>query len=272
MSSTDASLAQKTSVQTQSAYFAYLCHELRTPLSAIIGVTQILSCPHCPPDKQAQCLDILRGSTTMLKELIDDLLDISRIDGGMMQLEQVPLDMAQEIHEAVRIITPKAEEKCLRIRVAIGKVPASLIGDALRIRQIVLNLLSNAVKFTNAGDIHLRLHAEPNIPGCWRVLIAVEDTGIGIAQDSLESIFDRYVQAEASTCRKYGGTGLGLPICRELARMMRGSILVESTPGTGSRFTALLNLWEPGSCQPDSCRTICPNASTCLSLPPRLPE
>jgi len=145
--------------------------------------------------------------------------------------------------EAVHIITPKAEEKGLNLYVTTGQIPEFMIGDSLRIRQIVVNLVSNAVKFTDAGCVSLDVQAVPDAEG-WQLRITVTDTGIGMSPEQSARIFNKYEQADASTTRKYGGTGLGLTICRDLAQMMGGDILVESTPGMGSCFTALLHLSE----------------------------
>jgi len=228
--------------QMESSYLADMCHEMRSPLTAILGISQILLTPMCSPQKQDQCVEILRNSTLMLKELVDVMLDNSRLESGRMELDHAPFDLAKAVQEAVHIVTPKAEEKGLNFYTQIGKVPASLVGDSLRIRQIVINLLSNAVKFTECGYIRLDVQAVPDTNGGYRVRIAVTDTGIGIAPEQQARIFDKYTQAEASTYRRYGGTGLGLTICRELAHMMQGDIMVESTPGKGSCFTALLRL------------------------------
>lgn len=226
----------------QSAYFACMCHEIRTPLTAILGVSQILLSPLCPPEKQGQCVEALRDSALMLKELIDDMLDNSRLEAGMMELEPAPFDFTRIVHEAIHIVTPKAEEKGLHLYAHVARIPTMLVGDAMRIRQIALNLLSNAVKFTDHGYIRLDAQAVADIDGGWSLRFAVTDTGIGIAPECQERIFDKYAQAELSTSRKYGGTGLGLTISRELARMMDGDIMVESAQGKGSRFTALLRL------------------------------
>lgn len=230
--------------QMESSYLADMCHEMRSPLTAILGISQILLTPMCSPQKQGQCVEILRNSTLMLKELVDVMLDNSRIESGMVELDHTSLDITKIIQEAAHIVTPKAEEKGLNLYVHIGRVPASLTGDSLRIRQIVVNLLSNAVKFTECGYIRLDAQAVPDANGGYRVRIAVTDTGIGIAPQQQARIFDKYTQAEASTYRRFGGTGLGLTICRELAHMMQGDIMVKSTPGKGSCFTALLHLDE----------------------------
>lgn len=185
---------------------------------------------------------MLSDSSTMLLELMRNMLDSSRLDAGKIEIENIEFDLAKVMREAAHIVSLKAEEKGLNLYVNIAPAPARMMGDPLRIRQIVLNLLSNAVKFTETGDIRLDAQAIPDTDGGWCLQIAVTDTGIGIAPERQARIFDKYTQAETSTSRKYGGTGLGLTICRELAQMMGGDIMVESTPGKGSCFTALLRL------------------------------
>lgn len=228
--------------QMGNSYLADMCHEMRSPLSAILGVSEMLFNPLFSPQKQGQLVEALRDSTLMLKELVDVMLDNSRIESGMVELDHTSFDLAKAVQEAVHIVTPKAEEKGLNLYVHMGKVPTSLVGDSLRIRQIVVNLLSNAVKFTDSGYVRLDVQAVPDANGGYRVRIAVTDSGIGIAPEQQARIFDKYTQAEASTYRRYGGTGLGLTICRELAHMMQGDIMVESASGKGSCFTALLHL------------------------------
>ena len=223
-------------------YLACLCHEIGTPLAAIVGLSHILANVECSPQKRKECAVMLNDSSTMLAELMRNMLDSSKLNAGMIKIENVEFDLAKVIQEAAHIITPKAEEKGLNLQINIGQIPALMIGDPLRIRQIVVNLLSNAVKFTDTGYVRLDVQAVQDTNGGWQLHIAVIDTGIGIAPQRLAQVFDKYTQAEASTSRKYGGTGLGLTICRELAQMMGGDILVESTPGKGSCFTAMLHL------------------------------
>ncbi len=187
---------------------------------------------------------MLNESSAMLMGLMKNMLDSSKLNAGMIEVENIEFELAKVVREVAHIITPKAEAKGLNLYVHIGQVPATMIGDPLRIQQIVINLLSNAVKFTNAGDIRLDLQALPDTNGGYRVRIAVTDTGIGMDPQQLARIFDKYAQADSNTSRKYGGTGLGLTISRELAQMMGGDILVKSTPGIGSCFTALLRLPE----------------------------
>ncbi|MFZ4125019.1 MAG: sensor histidine kinase [Rickettsiales bacterium] len=225
-------------------YLACMCHEIGTPLTAIVGLSHILANVECSAEKKKECAVMLNESSTMLIGLMKNMLDSSKLEAGMIEIESIEFDLAKVVREVAHIITPKAEAKGLNLYVHIGQVPATMTGDPLRIQQIVINLLSNAVKFTSAGDIRLDVQALPDTNGGYRVRIAVTDTGIGMDPQQLARIFDKYAQADSTTARKYGGTGLGLTISRELAQMMGGDILVESTEGKGSCFTALLRLPE----------------------------
>lgn len=185
---------------------------------------------------------MLNESSAMLMGLMKNMLDSSKLEAGMIEIENTEFNLAKVVREAAHIILPKAEAKGIELFVHLGRMPESMMGDPTRIQQIVLNLLSNAVKFTNEGYVRLDAQALPDVSGRWRVRIAVTDTGIGISPQQASRIFDKYKQADSSTSRKYGGTGLGLTISRELAQLMQGDIQVESTLGMGSCFTALLCL------------------------------
>jgi signal transduction histidine kinase len=219
-------------------YLAMMCHDIATPLSAIIGLTHILANEQCSPQKKNECVAMLNDSSAMIMGLMKNMLDLAKIESGRFELEEIHFDLAASVMAAAHIITPKAEEKGLNLYVTIGQFPQYMVGDSLRIRQIILNLLSNAVKFTHSGCISLDVQAVPDATG-WQLRIAVTDTGMGMTPPQMARIFNKYEQADQSITRNYGGTGLGLTICRDLAQMMGGDILVESTPGMGSCFTAL---------------------------------
>jgi signal transduction histidine kinase len=223
-------------------YLAVMCHEIGTPLTAIVGLSHIIANVDCSADKKKECAVMLNESSAMLIGLMKNMLDSSRLDAGMIEIENIAFDLSKVVREVAHIIAPKAEAKGLNLYVHIGQMPAIMTGDPLRIQQIVINLLSNAIKFTAVGDIHLEAQALPDTKGAYHVRMTVTDTGIGMEPQQAARIFDKYAQADSTTARKYGGTGLGLTISRELAQMMGGDILVESTPGKGSRFTALLRL------------------------------
>jgi two-component system sensor histidine kinase/response regulator len=227
----------------EAHYMNTMCHEIRTPLAAIIGITQLLAMKMCTPDKHDQCIEMLSDSAKMLKSLLDDMLDSSKICSGMMGIESVEFDLSKIINEIANIAAIQATEKAVGISVNFGNdLPIVLMGDPLRIRQILLNLLSNAIKFTDKGYVSLYVNATADLFGAYQVSITVADTGIGMKEDQLERIFEEYTQATTGTSRTYGGTGLGLSISRQLARLMHGDITVKSWPNMGSQFTITLPL------------------------------
>jgi len=224
-------------------YLAIMCHEIGTPLTAIIGLSHILSDMECSPEKKKLCAEMLRDSSNMLMELMRKMLDSSRMDAGMIEIEDIDFDLVKLVQEAVHIIAIKAAEKGLELRVHItNRVPPQWVGDPLRIRQILLNLLSNAVKFTETGHVALYVNAKLDRHGNDQLCITVADTGIGMETDSLKKIFGKYTQADSSISRKHGGTGLGLSISQDLAHLMHGDIAVKSWPGMGSHFVVTLPL------------------------------
>jgi signal transduction histidine kinase len=224
-------------------YFANVCHEIRSPLGAIVGLASILAGQDIGPKKRQECAIMLQDSSHMLTELLNDLLDSFKIDNGRMDIEHIVFDLTKVLEEAKNIITVKAKEKGLGIDMQIGKgLPALYVGDPLRIRQILLNLLGNAVKFTSQGIISLHMTEEKIFNGHFEINITVADCGIGIDNEKLGKIFDKYTQGDPSISREYGGTGLGLFISQELAHLMKGSITVKSWPHIGSHFTLTLPL------------------------------
>jgi len=224
-------------------YLAIMCHEIGTPLTSIIGLSHILSDRECSPEKKSKCAEMLRDSSNMLMELMRNMLDSSKLDAGMIEIEDIDFDLVKVVQEAVHIIATKAAEKGLDLYVHItNRVPPQWVGDPLRIRQILLNLLSNAVKFTERGKISLYVNAKFDRHGNNQLCITVADTGMGISKESLKKIFSKYTQANAGISRKHGGTGLGLSISQDLAHRMHGDIAVKSWPGMGSHFIVTLPL------------------------------
>lgn len=227
----------------EADYLAIMCHEIATPLNAIIGLSYILANVECSPQKKNECGEMLRDSSNMIMELLKNMLEHSRIDAGMTEVENIAFDLTKVVQEAVHIIAVKASEKGLDLNVHIAnELPTQCIGDPLRIRQILLNLLNNAIKFTEKGQVSLDVNKTTNMHGNDQLCITVADTGIGIKEEFIEKIFDKYTQADSSVSRKYGGTGLGLSISQELARLMQGSIAVKSWLGIGSHFIVTLPL------------------------------
>jgi signal transduction histidine kinase len=224
-------------------YLALMCHEIGTPLASIIGLSHILTNVECSPQKKKECADMLRESADMLIALMRNMLDASKMEAGMIEIEEIDFDIAQVAQEAVHIISTKAADKGLTLHVHIAEgLPQQLVGDPLRIRQILLNLLSNAVKFTATGNVTLYVNGIIDSEGNDQLCITVVDTGIGMSEESLRKIFDKYTQGNAAISREYGGTGLGLSISQDLAHLMRGDIAVKSWPGMGSHFILTLPL------------------------------
>lgn len=224
-------------------YLAIMCHEVGTPLTAIIGLSHILADVECSPQKKEECAEMLRDSANMLLGVMRNMLDSSKLEAGRVEIEDIQFDLTSLMREAVHIVALRAEEKGLELHVHIAEgLPSRCMGDPLRIRQILLNLLSNAVKFTERGCVALYVNAKVDANGNDQLWITVTDTGIGINEDSLEKIFGKYTQADSSISRRYGGTGLGLSISQDLAHLMHGGITATSWPGMGSHFILTLPL------------------------------
>ena len=222
--------------RAKSDFLAAMSHEIRTPMNAIIGMADLLCRTGLTPD-QRKYVDIFQRAGENLLNLINDILDLSKVESGKTELESVDFDLAGLIDRTAEMMQVKAAAKNLTIRYRIAPgVPTRLVGDPGRLQQVLINLLGNSMKFTERGglDVAVELVPESEQPGHLR--FAVSDTGIGIPADKLEVIFQDFEQADSSTTRKYGGTGLGLSISRQLVALMQGRIWVESALGTGSTF------------------------------------
>jgi CheY-like chemotaxis protein len=238
--------AAKIADQAKDSFLANVTHELRTPLSAVIGFSG-LARPLSTDPRQQEYLDKINSAGKTLSNIIDDLLDLSKIAAGRMTLEATTFSLYELLDRSRATMSFKADEKGLQLNAHIdAAVPDVLYGDPLRLEQILLNLLSNAVKFTTAGRIELRvgLHACDADRVCLN--IEVEDSGIGMQEEDLKLLFKPFSQTDASMSRKFGGTGLGLAICKRIAELMDGRISVNSRPGSGTTFA--VELWiAPGN-------------------------
>ena len=231
------------SEKAKERFLANMSHEIRTPMNAIMGMTGILRRNAHPPE-QDRYLGAIQQSSENLLVILNDILDMSKIDAGKLEFERALFEPRQVLGNVKEMLQFKADEKQLDLVVEVdANVPHSLIGDAVRLNQVVLNLAGNAVKFTEHGmvTLHARCTARPvDHPGEVLLEITVADTGIGIPADRLQRIFDEFTQAYSDTTRKYGGTGLGLTISKRLTELQGGRINVESTPGKGSTFSVCI--------------------------------
>lgn len=228
-------------------FLAMMSHEIRTPMNGVLGLVEVLERTPLNPD-QTQMVGMVQESAGALLQILDDLLDYSKIQAGRLVIASEPFDMRELVDNAVGLLAGRAHEKGLKMRVDVGAgVAAQLRGDSVRLRQILFNLLSNAIKFTSHGEVSVSVTARDvasprGKPPRQRVAITVADTGIGIAPEAQAQLFEPFVQAETSTTRRFGGTGLGLTISRKLAALMGGALELRSEVGKGTRLTLHIEL------------------------------
>ena len=225
--------------QHKSQFLANMSHELRTPLNAIIGVSEMLREDVEAAQQDTEPLDRVLGAGRHLLALINDILDLSKIEAGRMELQLEDFALAPLIEGVVKTVEPLAAKNGNQLVVLCDRAIGSLHADSMRLRQALLNLMSNANKFTERGTINIDARQEQVNGRDW-VTIAVADTGIGMTPEQMVKLFQEFSQADASTTRKYGGTGLGLAISKRFCQMMGGDITVESELGKGSVFTVRL--------------------------------
>ncbi|MGK0299129.1 MAG: two-component system sensor histidine kinase/response regulator, partial [Gammaproteobacteria bacterium] len=228
--------------QAKGDFLANMSHEIRTPMNAIIGLSDLALRTSLTP-KQQDYLNKVHSSANSLLGIINDILDFSKIEAGKLDMEVIPFSLDEVLESLATMISVKTQEKSLELLFSRGSdVPVNLLGDPLRLGQILINLSNNAVKFTEQGEILLRINLVHQKDGRATIRFSVEDTGIGMSKEQMGKLFQSFSQADTSTSRKYGGTGLGLTISKQLVEMMEGEIWIESEPGKGSKFIFDINL------------------------------
>lgn len=238
-----AKAAAERATAAKSEFLATMSHEIRTPMSGVLGMVEVLS--HTSLDgEQRRIIGVIEDSAQMLRQILDDLLDYSKIEAGALSLQPHPVALRALLGNVQQLLAPQAMAKGLELRIDIDDdVAAMHLTDGMRLRQIAFNLLSNAIKFTHAGEVDIALTMlDTDAEGAQQLRLTVRDTGIGISAEQRERLFAPFAQADAATSRQYGGTGLGLSICQRLVAMMHGTLTLHSVPGEGTRVEVLLTV------------------------------
>jgi signal transduction histidine kinase/ligand-binding sensor domain-containing protein/CheY-like chemotaxis protein len=230
------------SAQAKSDFLATMSHEIRTPLHGVLGTVEVLS-DTALTSSQREHLDTVRNSSNSLLRLLNDILDLTKIEAGRMELRLATFSLCRVLEDVAGLLQAQAKMKRIAIVASYDeRLPEYFEGDEIRIRQVLFNLAGNAVKFTEQGQVTIEITGEPKLGLAWNLNVAVRDTGIGIPEEIVPQLFQNFVQANSSASRRYGGTGLGLAICDRLAKMMGGSVTVDSKIGQGSTFNFALPL------------------------------
>ncbi len=234
--------ASQAANEAKSTFLAIMSHEIRTPLNAILGNLELLERTTLTSE-QTNRLQAVTSSSSALLDIINDILDFSKVESGQMTIESIPFDLKQVALQCIEMFLPMAHAKGLEINLVVSDgLQPRYLGDPTRIRQVIFNLVSNAIKFTEAGDVLVEVYLQDEDVDDSAIVIGVSDTGIGMSAAQQAALFTTFSQADSSIARRYGGTGLGLALCKRLAELMQGDIQVISTPRKGSTFMVTLPL------------------------------
>lgn len=234
--------AAELAAKIKGDFLANMSHEIRTPINGIIGFTNLaLDTPL--NDDQREFIELIKSSASSLSTVINDVLDFSKIESGKLGIEAIAFSLNALMHDTVKTLALRAKQKHLELRLHVGPdVPDRVLGDPGRLRQVLVNLIGNSIKFTDVGEVVVEVVRQDQTESSVQLLFVVRDTGIGIPEEKFRTIFESFSQADTSTTRKYGGTGLGLTISSQIVELMGGRITVSSTLGQGSNFSFTLNL------------------------------
>ncbi len=239
--------------RAKSQFLANMSHEIRTPMNGVLGMTELLMATHLT-DRQRRMAETVQRSGTALLGIINDILDFSKIEAGKLELERIEFGLRQTIEEAVELFAEPAGKKGVELTCFLpNEIPDAVIGDPVRLRQVLLNLLGNSMKFTERGEVSVRVHCLSQEADRVTLKYEVRDTGIGIPEEAQKRLFTAFTQADGSTTRRFGGTGLGLAIVRQLVHLMGGEVGIESVPGQGSTFWFTTQLgYNPKQCSKEA--------------------